>query len=346
MQQQQFIDIIKQPSKIEQTHLSDLEVLINEYPFFESAHLLYTKGLHKLQSINYSKQLRKTAIVANSRSVLYELIHQQDIVPAQNTVEEVPVVKLEDVKVDETVEAEVTPKQQSGPVTVTNNDIKVIYINTVSNPTVTPEKLIKEEEITTQEIDIVKQIENDTEAPVQDFDVDKLNKDIEIEISKGIVQSYVQTDIIKTPELAKEEKVEPSSFTDWLKTIQKEAHTFQTESKKVEPEISKNLENEQKTVKIDKKSSVFDEKRQLIDKIIESDPGRIKLGTNKFFTPATDAKQSLLENEHLVTETLAKIYALQGNISKAIRAYEILSLKFPQKSVYFASLIEKLKTNK
>lgn len=345
MQQQQFIDIVKHPSRVEQMHLSDLEVLISEYPFFETAHLLYTKGLHKLQSINYSKQLRKTAIVANSRAVLYELIHQQEIVPTPNTVEEVPVVKV-DVKVEEVVVPEVTPKQQSGPVTVTNNDIKVIYINTVSNPTVTTEKSIKQEETTTQEIDIVKQIENDTEVPVQDFDVDKLNKDIEKEISKGIIQSYVQTDIIKTPELAKEEKVEPSSFTEWLKTIQKEAHTFQTETKKEDSVLKENDEKEQKIVKIDKKPSVFDEKKQLIDKIIESDPGRIKLGTNKFFTPATDAKQSLLENEHLVTETLAKIYALQGNISKAIRAYEILSLKFPQKSVYFASLIEKLKTNK
>jgi hypothetical protein len=343
MQQQQFIDIIKQPSKIEQMHLSDLEVLISEYPFFETAHLLYTKGLHKLQSINYSKQLRKTAIVANSRAVLYELIHQQEIVPTP--VEEVPEVKV-DVKVEEVVGPEVVLKQQSGPVTVTNNDIKVIYVNTVSNPIVTPEKSIKQEETISEEIDIVKQIENDTEVPVQDFDVDKLNKDIEKEISKGIIQSYVQTDIIKTPELAKEEKVEPSSFTEWLKTIQKEAHTFQTETKKEDSIPKENAEKEQKIVKIDKKSSVFDEKKQLIDKIIESDPGRIKLGTNKFFTPATDAKQSLLENEHLVTETLAKIYALQGNISKAIRAYEILSLKFPQKSVYFASLIEKLKTNK
>lgn len=345
MQQQQFIDIIKQPSKIEQMHLSDLEVLISEYPFFETAHLLYTKGLHKLQSINYSKQLRKTAIVANSRAVLYELIHQQETVSSSNTVEEVPVVKV-DVKVEEVVETEVTPKQQSGPVTVTNNDIKVIYINTVSNPTVAPEKLIKQEETATQEIDIVKQIENDTEAPVQNFDEEKLNKDIEIEISKGIVQSYVQTDIIKTPDLVKEEKTEPSSFTDWLKTIQKEAHTFQTELKNDIPVKTENQEKEQKSLENDKKSSVFEQKKQIIDKIIESDPGRIKLGSGKFFTPASDAKQSLLENEHLVTETLAKIYALQGNISKAIRAYEILSLKFPQKSVYFASLIEKLKTNK
>lgn len=345
MQQQQFIDIVKQPSKIEQIHLSDLEVLINEYPFFETVHLLYTKGLHKFQSINYSKQLRKTAIVANSRAILYELIHQQEIISTPNAVEEVPIVKV-DVKVEEVVEHEVTPKLQSGPVSVTNNDIKVIYVNTVSNTvtnsnsenTIQKESVLKEAE--NKELDIVKSIENETEVPVQEFDVDKLNKDIEQEISKAIIQSYVQTDIIKTPELAKEEKVEPSSFTDWLKTIKKEAHTFQTETKK------EDLEKEQKTVKIDKKTTVFDQKKQLIDKIIESDPGRIKLGTNKFFTPALDAKQSLLENEHLVTETLAKIYALQGNISKAIRAYEILSLKFPQKSVYFASLIEKLKTNK
>ena len=65
----------------------------------------------------------------------------------------------------------------------------------------------------------------------------------------------------------------------------------------------------------------------------------------KFYVPDTKAKESLLDNEHLVTETLAKIYALQGNTGKAIRAYQILSLKFPQKSVYFASLIKKLKNN-
>ena len=68
--------------------------------------------------------------------------------------------------------------------------------------------------------------------------------------------------------------------------------------------------------------------------------------TFNFFKSDQKAKESLLESEHLITETLAQIYAFQGNINKAIRAYEILSLKFPQKSVYFASLIEKLKTNK
>lgn len=341
MQQQQFIDIIKHPHLVESSHLADLEVLVNEYPFFESAHLLYTKGLHKHQAINYSKQLRKTAIVVNSRSVLYELLHQPEVkvIESKEKVVETP---------DKVTEAlEVTEIKNTGSVSVTNDDIKVIYVNTVpSVNVVNTEKEGVVKEVSNNEINIIKTIENETEVPVQEFNEAKLNKTIEQEINKSIIRSYVETDIIKTPELNKEETVEPSSFTEWLKAVQKEAHTFQIETKTEKEPVQEKAQKEDKKDENDKKSSFFSQNKQIIDKIIESDPGRIKLGTGKFFTPAIDAKQSLLENEHLVTETLAKIYALQGNISKAIRAYEILSLKFPQKSVYFASLIEKLKTNK
>lgn len=349
MQTQQFIDIVKRPHLVESAHLADLEVLVNEYPFFETAHLLFAKGLHKYQAINYSKQLRKTAIVANSRSVLYELLHQPEVItaePIHPSVTKVvePTEVLETKLVTEPVEV-----KKTGSVSVTSDDIKVIYVNTVSTTNTTVnivEESINKVEANTDEIDIVKSIENVTEAPVQEFNEEKLNNTIEQEINKSIIQSYVETDIIKTPELHKEEISEPSSFTDWLKTIQKEAHTFQIETKSEKEVIQEKAKTEEKKAENDKKPSFFSQNKQIIDKIIESDPGRIKLGTGKFFTPAVDAKQSLLENEHLVTETLAKIYALQGNISKAIRAYEILSLKFPQKSVYFASLIEKLKTNK
>jgi hypothetical protein len=286
--------------------------------------------------------LRKTAIVVNSRSVLYELLHQPEVKvpePIQKPVTEV----IEPIEVlEEHVEV-----KKTGSVSVTNDEIKVIYVNTVSTANATHISAeISSKEANTDEIDIIKSIENETEVPVQDFSEDKLNKTIEQEINKSIIQSYVETDIIKTPELHKEELKDPISFTDWLKTIQKEAHTFQIETKIEKEKAQENDKIDDKKTENDKKTSYFSQNKQIIDKIIESDPGRIKLGTGKFFTPAIDAKQSLLENEHLVTETLAKIYALQGNISKAIRAYEILSLKFPQKSVYFASLIEKLKTNK
>ena len=349
----QFVNIIQQPHLIESAHMAELELIVKEYPFFESAHLLYTKGLHKYNALQYPKQLRKTAVVANSRTILYELLHPRELVlkPVEKPVEEKTVA----VKVPETIEitepAIEEPVKKVNPVSITDTDIKIVYVNTVPRFTEPvaekePVPVVLKEETPIPEIEIVQAIENETEAPASGFSEEQLNKTIGDEINRGIIQSYVETDIIKTRELHKEEHPEPSSFTDWLKTIQKEAHTFQVEPKKeppVKPVVEKIPEENQDNVK---KTPVFEKKRQLIDKIIESDPGRIKLGSGKFFTPVTDAKQSLLENEHLVTETLAKIYALQGNISKAIRAYEILSLKFPQKSVYFASLIEKLKTNK
>ncbi|MBP7507516.1 MAG: hypothetical protein KA807_06835 [Prolixibacteraceae bacterium] len=47
--------------------------------------------------------------------------------------------------------------------------------------------------------------------------------------------------------------------------------------------------------------------------------------------------------EDLITETLASIYMKQGLYKEAIKAYEKLSLKIPEKNIYFAGQIEKIK---
>lgn len=54
------------------------------------------------------------------------------------------------------------------------------------------------------------------------------------------------------------------------------------------------------------------------------------------------AKESLVEDASLITETMARIYAAQGQFGRARRAYKLLALKYPEKSVYFAAQSKKL----
>ena len=82
---------------------------------------------------------------------------------------------------------------------------------------------------------------------------------------------------------------------------------------------------------------------ELIDKFITANP-RIEPVRDKSDQPIEDKSNQFSEEKGgFITETLAKIYVNQGYYSKAIDIYEKLSLKFPEKSSYFAAQIEKVK---
>ena len=92
---------------------------------------------------------------------------------------------------------------------------------------------------------------------------------------------------------------------------------------------------------ITKKESLQSTKIGLIDKFIETKP-KIqpvsKTTVNQDLSP-----ESSSENESLMTETLAKVYLEQQKFDNAIKAYRILSLKYPEKSGFFADQIKAIK---
>ena len=75
--------------------------------------------------------------------------------------------------------------------------------------------------------------------------------------------------------------------------------------------------------------------------------GDVRIGPIRDSLESTEswAKQSLVEDPSLVTETMAKLYAQQGQIGRARKAYKLLALKYPEKSVYFAAQLKKLRNS-
>ena len=82
-------------------------------------------------------------------------------------------------------------------------------------------------------------------------------------------------------------------------------------------------------------------RKELIDKFILDNPS-ISRPKAEFYNPISVAQNSIIDQENIVSETLAKIYEQQGYIDKAISIYEKLSLKYPEKSRYFAAQIEQI----
>lgn len=284
-------------------NLPELERLTKEFPYFQTAHLLYAMSSKKNDASAFQRSIKKTAIVAVSRNHLYELLYNQK----EEEIIEVKQEVKEEVKQPVKVESDVVILELPEDKKVA--EVKIDENKTVELPVVKEEKKID------------------------------INEQVEKEIQKDVVEAFVEKKVLHTNEAHKKDIPLPTdaNFTGWLKFIREKNEDEVEEVKKETIKVDTKITDPEKLQKKERQKSI-------IDKIIDSDPKAIRINKEqKFFAADQKAKESLLENEELVTETLAKIYALQGNINKAIRAYQILSLKYPNKSAYFASLIEDLR---
>jgi len=87
--------------------------------------------------------------------------------------------------------------------------------------------------------------------------------------------------------------------------------------------------------------SKIDEKINLIESFIDNKSERIVEDNDKEYKFNYNKYDK--DSPELVTETLAKILTNQKKYKKAIKAYRILSLKYPKKSSFFADHIRKIK---
>ncbi len=116
------------------------------------------------------------------------------------------------------------------------------------------------------------------------------------------------------------------SFSSWLRSNENdEQPKFDAEKDRINAIVDQFIKEEPKISRPSKET------------IIEEKPKK------EFFSPIKKAKESLDVHSMPVSETLAKIFALQGNYPKAIFAYEQLILIIPEKKIFFASRIEELK---
>lgn len=199
------------------------------------------------------------------------------------------------------------------------------------------DELIEEAAIEEDEIQVQASLENvETERPEDPLDLEIISQIVERVYNDNLEKSTPDLPIIekKSEEIFTEKKVfekenvpAKKSFTSWLKSGVSSSGTVE----KVTLEIPEN------------ESKPFEKQvNKIVDQFIEKDPS-ISRPKKEFYSPTKKAKESVSEEGFIYTETLANIFAIQGNFPKAILAYEQLILTNPEKKIFFAQRIEELK---
>ena len=297
----EFTHLLQHPEEmVNAAQTRQLEDVLKEYPYFQTARALQLKGLNNLNSFKYNKALKITAAYTADRDVLFDFITSEEFL--QNSIADTISGKSAPLTEQEIVSEDVLP----------NPDADTAMIEDSSD-----EPLPRSVEDADQILDPALFKSKDPEID-QQLEREKRQKAKE---SLGLGKPLPFT------------KKEKHSFGEWLQltSLKPVRETETTEDKEEEAgEMRFPLEE----------TSAKKRKFELIDKFIESDH---KIEPDKE-APVVDIKSSSkLKDDELMTETLAKVYLEQKKYKKAIQSYRILSLKYPEKSGFFADRIKAVK---
>ena len=299
MNVQDFTYLLQNPDKVvNPIQTKQLEDVLEEYPYFQTARALHLKGLRNLNSFKYNNALKKTAAYTTDRDVLFDFITSKDFL--QNT--------IADTISGKTPRSNKVEKAQEEKISDTEEPV-VMIDDSQDRPL--PQDLSDADHILDPQLFISKDPEIDKALKAERKKAEK-----ELEIGQPLPFT----------------KQEKHSFSEWLQLAS---------SKKIERNQEQAVKNESQEEEVDfplEKEVIKKKKFELIDRFIENNP---KIAPASSTTKKINIKESIkLDKNELMTETLAKVYLEQKKYKKAIQAYKILSLKYPEKSGFFADRIK------
>ena len=293
MNKQLLYHYINNPKELNESTLSDIQELVDEYPFFQTARLLLLKNLQMLDHIRFEPELKRSVLYVPDRTRLFELIH--NLYPVTNSAPEPAVVEQEDKDEDreKNRSIDVTGKVESvGDYFGIEGVSETLQGGSVGF-NFQPNKETKQEAVSVPEDQL--------------FDYEKSGG---LEYSLNIYEHSLDIE-------------QNRSFSDWLSAVGQ--HSAGSEDKN-------RLQNEGRKNRT----------ASMIDNFLSNQQSGEKKEREAGTSGAKEIKEyNTFDGDDLMTETLAGIYIKQGYYEKAINIFEKLSLKYPEKSVYFAQQIKK-----
>ncbi|MBL0127052.1 MAG: hypothetical protein IPP83_06255 [Flavobacteriales bacterium] len=325
MERERLTKLLEDPSRITRQDLADLVVMAERYPWFSGAQLLRAAGERLGGEVLSDETLRTAGAHLPSRSVLFDLTNNTAPQPTAP------------MRVVRTVEAPVadptTPAVEPVAVTPPIPPGSVAPIHTpepLPDPIIEPEPIVKAapaESATDESAEELDRLILES-AAASAYSLTALEP---LDPPAAIVEPPA-VPVVPEPRVEVIPQVDPKArlrFTDWLEVAN------------VTPTATPSSALAPPDAKVGKPTPEVTDTTALIDRFIRSETPEPNRKT-AFFTPQQAGKRSLDDSAGLVTETLARIYAKQGNTAKAIDAYRRLALKYPEKSAYFAALSKAL----
>ena len=309
MNTKDFTYILQNPQHITDEQTNALQDLTIHYPYFQSARALYLKGLNNKGSFKYNQELKTTAAYTTDRSILFDYITSE----AFNQNEISKVIKqnsehLKDLTVNEADDISVNKS-------VTIDDALKEHIKNTEGVL---DPNLFEQKVKPLEVAHFLSLPDQTpEQVILDIDAKHIAETPEEKLQIGKPLDF--------------DKEETHSFAEWLKI---------TSFKPIDRNEQQTISEEPQDIISGSKLASVSEKFKLIDKFLDTNP---KIVPSKDTPKINIETANKVSHDGLMTETLARIYLEQHNYEKAIQSYKILSLKYPEKSGFFADQIKAVK---